>query len=339
VDEDGVSEEDLLAQFPEVSPRQLKRWRMEGIFPRPEQIHVEGRRGSASRYPSFAVEQLTAIQAIRENEHRFDEIRFALWWQGSWVEGTALRTTLSALVGEALSPLEELRERYGDPYGVADEVITQMRGSALRNPFVRLMRWNIKGTTYDLETGVYALVLLAFGEEPVWDATDVGSDEEDTSPRLVMERAMGLVRAVHESRSDLGPLSDDPPDAPGFFERLLAAGTLPLANLAEVPGSASLADLNDSRDIARVFVEELGPVAEALEIVIGRDAFGLGVFAVVSRLGTDSALHALLVSWLVLASRAWTDEERGTLAALRDALHDVAPKAREVIALKRRRRS
>src|SRR5439155_6794105 len=82
----------------ELTPRVLKRWRMEGLIPRPRQIHALGKRGSGSLYPPESVDQLLAVCELRDRERRFDELRFRLWWEGRWVEAEALRRSLLNLI-------------------------------------------------------------------------------------------------------------------------------------------------------------------------------------------------------------------------------------------------
>jgi hypothetical protein len=334
-----VTEEALLRSAPGTTARQLKRWRMEGLMPRPIQRHVAGRRGSVSSYPPEAVGQLASLLRLRSEERRLDQLRFRLWWQGYWVGEEALRATLVGLAEESISELRRLRDRYGDAYGAADEVIRQLDTSGLRHPLFRLMRYNIKGSSYELEAVVYAIVLLAFGETPVWESPDVGADEADPDTRAVMERALGLVRAVQDRWDKVGPLVEEPVDVPGLFERLLTAGALPITNLPDVPKKASMEELDAARDFGRIVVEDLGTIATALERLVGRGAFGLGVFAVMERSEADPSRLALFVLFMVLVTRAFTPEERQNAQDVREALAEVAPKAREVIALNLRKDS
>jgi hypothetical protein len=307
---------------------------MEGLMPRPIQRHVAGRRGSVSSYPPEAVGQLASLLRLRSEERRLDELRFRLWWQGYWVEEAALRATLVGLAEKSISELRDLRDRFGDAYGAADEVIRQLDASGLRHPFLRLMRYNIKGPSYDLEAVVYAIVLLAFGETPAWESPDVGADEADPDIRAVMEQALGLVRAVHDRWNEVGPLLEEPVDVPGLFDRLLTAKVLPITTLSDVPKTASMEELNEARDFSRTIVQDLGAIATALERLVGRGAFGLGVFAVIERSESDASMLSLIILFIVRVTRALTPEERQNAWDVREALAEVAPKAREVIALK-----
>jgi hypothetical protein len=329
-----VTEDELLRSAPGTSARQLKRWRMEGLMPRPIQRHVAGRRGSVSSYPPQAVGQLASLLRLRSQERRLDELRFRLWWQGYWVEEAALRATLVGLAEKSISELQGLRDRYGDAYGAADEVIRQLDASGLRHPFLRLIRYNIKGSSYDFQAVVYAIVLLAFGETPVWESPDVGADEADPDTRAAMERALGLVRAVQDRLDEVGPLVEEPVDVPGLFDRLLTAKVLPITTLSDVPKTASMEELNEARDFSRTIVQDLGAIATALERLVGRGAFGLGVFAVIERSESDASMLSLIILFIVRVTRALTPEERQNAWDVREALAEVAPKAREVIALK-----
>lgn len=260
-----------------------------------------------------------------------------LWWEEHWLDESALRSSLSSLANDSIAEFDGWRDQFGGAYGVADEIVKQLNATGVTHPLLRLLRYNIRGTQYDLDAVVYAIVLLAYGETPVWETPDVDADEADPDVRQVMERAIGFARAVQDKWGDVGPLIEEPADAPGLFERLIDAGVLPLTNLLTIPPQGSLEELNEARDHTRLLVENLGPIALALERRIGRGSFGLGVFALLARQTPDAKTLVLIILIMFALYRVLTDEERETFTGVREAIEEVAPMAREVVASDLRR--
>src|SRR4051812_16021970 len=79
------SEEQLLAAAARaghpVSPAQLKRWRLNDLILRPEQIWTPGHRGSVSLYPPRTLEQLCALEELHRDIKALPDLGFELWWR------------------------------------------------------------------------------------------------------------------------------------------------------------------------------------------------------------------------------------------------------------------
>jgi hypothetical protein len=310
----------------ELTPRILKRWRMEGVLQRPRQVHVEGRRGSSSLYPPETVRQVESILAL--GERRFDELRFRLWWDGWWVAAERLLSTLETLLEEALAELRSLRAQHGSPEDAAEAVVLELRKSSSRNPILRLIRWQIQGTTYDLEAVVFAMVLLALGETPVWESPNVGLEDPEPDTKQLMFKALGFELANRTMNDDVYALDE----IPGTFGWLMRAQVLPLDRLHGVLASAGPPELAQGRADARLIIEGLGTIAEAAEDLLGRGALGLGAL---TRIARDLPTRCALVALLIAIHRAATPEEQARLEELRQVVEEVGPLAREFLQLRK----
>jgi hypothetical protein len=87
----GARAADMLARARaagfEVSERQLKRWHLEGLMPRPVQNWIEGSSGSSSTYPTGSGDQLIALCLVGKRFGRSQDIGWWLWWLGFPVDG------------------------------------------------------------------------------------------------------------------------------------------------------------------------------------------------------------------------------------------------------------
>src|SRR6266545_5151694 len=147
---------------------------------------------------------------------------------------------------------------------------------------------------------------------------------------------LSLHDALPISLGDAGPFLDEPPDVPGVFTRLMSVGILPVDNLSRILEQASTEEVSQARADARVVAEDLRLVAEALEILVGRGAFGLGVFRMLRRRQTGLVVRVGLVPAMIALRRAWTADEAARFEAVARALESVAPNAGRLLSIRRR---
>jgi hypothetical protein len=321
-----------------MSSEQLKRWRREGLLPRPEQIHVPGVRGSQSRYPAGTPSQLRTVLKFKQRYHRLDELRFWLWWEECWVEPTALRSTLAKLLGEELTDFlgvgksPRARARKAEAMG---EAVAASNG---RSPLLRLLRQRLGGDDADLATLFTTFAQLSLGDEPVWENTLPELAAEERAPEEIASDAMGLGRLTTEKHDELGPLATEKPAVQDLFEQMRVAGLFPIENLPTVLAHAAEDELQQAREDARFIVDDLGVIAEALEIAFGRDAFGLGISSLYRKQGPQAVgRRVLTIAGALCMRRGLVDPETFDLIAQQARL--VVPTAREFVAENRKRKT
>lgn len=214
-----VTSEDLIeaatrAGF-QVGSGRLKRLRQEGLLPKPRQEHIAGLRGSRSLYAAVCINQLLAVCRVARAHRNMDLVRFAVWWEGQWVEFSALRRSLVVLIQSEVSQVEGLASRYPNSEDAADAVASHALKS--RHPFIRLLRDRLskrKNHSFtsgvlgeDLMTVVHHLIAMMQGSTPIWTSPDMGLGE--VTPRELMETALGLDRAAKETFTEAGPAGKD----------------------------------------------------------------------------------------------------------------------------------
>jgi hypothetical protein len=66
----------------EISEHQLERWRGEELLPPVQQVHVRGRRGSQTLYPSATVGQAITIARLLSTRRSLETVGWWLWFEG-----------------------------------------------------------------------------------------------------------------------------------------------------------------------------------------------------------------------------------------------------------------
>src|SRR5215216_72727 len=77
-----------------VTERQLTRWHVEGLIPRPRQSWSPGRPGSQAIYPLGTGDQVLALHEIARNYRRSKDQGWLLWWRGFPVDKRFWRSEL-----------------------------------------------------------------------------------------------------------------------------------------------------------------------------------------------------------------------------------------------------
>lgn len=254
-----------------VTAHRLKRLRAVGLMPRPMVRHG-GVRGSRSFYPEWATDQILAVCRAHRRERRFAELAVLVWWDGGWVEPTALRGAMFDL----LAPIADDLAPYAclDPADAADELSGRLTDGRAWSATARLLRRRVRDPE-DRRSMMSTLALLVFGGDPGWDIGPAG-DGRDESLATLVERAAGLDRAREDEISERGPwlLAHDPIGE--ILAPLQEAGCFDMVNAERVLLDASDDALAQARDDVRFILHPLGTMAATIEAQLGRDVGGLG---------------------------------------------------------------
>jgi hypothetical protein len=308
-----------------LTPSALKRLGREGLVQRPVQTHPRGQRGSASHYPIGTLTQLRGVLQLRERERRFPQLRVQVWWEGLWVEPQALRDSFRSLLDPASADARRLLAGFSDAVEAAPTLARDMTAGGGGGLLLR----RLGGDEQDLVSVVTLLLQLCVGEEPIWEATDVGLEHPEPSPTQLFERAAGVAAARRDRVSGQGPLLTGELDTPGHLRQLREAGMFEIEDLPRLLVQASDEQLSRARADAHL-VEQLAEVAAAAEFTHGRDVAGLASL----RLLADgrAATRAFLVR-SCLAMKGLFEAE--PLAELRAAAAAACGPARVVLLLRR----
>jgi hypothetical protein len=314
--------------------RRLKELRRAGLVRPTRQVYPPGLRGSVTLYARADGDQLRRIKELSSGDRRHDEMLLALWWERRWVDREKLRGALTALLDDAgLREVRRLTEEYPDVYERADVVLAAVKRRARRNPILRQFRSQLfRRRLIDLDTVMYALALLMFGEEPAWRSygDPIGVPSE-AHPNDLVRSATGYARTNSDryqiTGRPLGPLLPPTNQMMEKFQPLVEAGVLPLTNLPEVLAAATDEELDLGRDDVRFLVEPFMQFSRVAQAVFGRGALGLGIPA---RIEPSPANRAFLTVMVVGLRRAWTAEQLGNRNRLVKAFAEAAPTLRQL---------
>lgn len=221
-----------------VSRSQLKRLRREGLVQGAAQYHPVGRRGSETRYPAAAVDQLMGVLRIRRRRRPFDAVRFLAWEEGLWVDHRDLRATLARWVRASARSAQHLRR------GEAADVTASRRAIRLdrsRTPMTPLSR-ELLGSTRpgrERQDVLFADIQLACGSPDLVLASEL------------LERQTGFSATVAEWGVDTT-----------LVEAVARLGLPPAAQWPRLVSRASRAQLA----AGRTYLEGFRAVAEEVPI-------------------------------------------------------------------------
>jgi hypothetical protein len=325
-----LTEAQLLAQVERsgyaVTPHRLKRLRAVGLMPRPAVRHGVVR-GSRSFYPGWAADQLVAVCRVQKRERRFDELRVLVWWEGDWVDPSALREAMS----ELLAPLARELAQYAelDPYDAADELSSELAGGRSRSATGSLLRSRVRDAE-DRRSMMSTIALLVFGGDPAWDIGPAADDREESLGAL-FERASGIDRARDDEISDDGPWLLAHDEVADMLEPLRDAGFFDMIEPGRVLGDASDIALEQAREDVRFIMQPLGIVARVIEAQRGMDIGGLGSLRALADDATDPAWLVWLVRSLLIIRQVVGDEHLDAVRAQLKALGFDDPELPEML--------
>jgi hypothetical protein len=177
-----------------VSSHQLKRWRRVGLMPRPRIEHTPGVRRSRAVYPAWAVEQLVAVARTHRSIHRVEALSVALWWDGHWLEPTALRNALIAPLERLSAKARVARAGHDDQYEATDAILAAMSEDTAPSPMVALLGKRL-GSRADLMNWLWTLVALGLGAPAPWEQEDRSAPDPARSALERLAVGAGVERA------------------------------------------------------------------------------------------------------------------------------------------------
>jgi hypothetical protein len=303
------------------SDSQFKRLRRTGLLVAGGQEHRRGRRGSATMYPAWAVEQLLLVARLTAVERRFAQLCVAVRWEGGWVRPNALRAALVRLLDAVSQHATTAVAGAVDDDERADRLAMAIAGRGTSG-LSRLVRERLAGVNEGVERAAFACAALTAATPPDWS----NHDPADPTPSLmvVFETASGIDRARKDDLAGTGPLLRNDLPTEQHLRELQQGGLFNLFDLGAAFISASDAAIEQAFKDA-IAVVGLSGAFDAIQHFAGRDAGGL---ASVSELGAiDDALgRAGLVRTMLLMQPLIPD---GALEEIVAAADESSPALRE----------
>jgi hypothetical protein len=302
----GLTEDELLQAVggagEDVSTRQLRRWRNEGLVPRAHRIDT-GRSGSRYIYEDWVVDHVCAVARALRRKRSVDEVAVSLWWEGRWVNRDTLRAALLRPLMDFQRQVRELLDLHRDPFAVAETLAQQAEQQAARGG----RGWGPMGQRLgrrpqDRTRVLHAMLLLALGQEPAWTIID-----DDEAPlQILFERASGLERARQALTATGQPWPAEITGVEEQYSELLDAGFISLTDASGPIQAASDTDLDTARDNARGLTDLAAEVVAQHRPAHGPDVAGLASLAA-SATPTHLSEYSFLVV-LGLAAQQLTPE-------------------------------
>lgn len=307
------------------SASQLKRLRRTGLLLAEGQEHRQGRRGSETIYPEWAVEQLLLVARLTAIDRRFAQLCVAVRWHGGWVRSDALRSALVRLLDDVSQHALAAVGDIVDEDERADRLAMAIAGRGTSG-LSRLVRERLSGITEGIERAAFASAALTTGTPPDWS----NHDPSDPTPSLmtVFEIASGIDRARTDDLAGNGPLLRDGLPTEQYLRELQQGGLFNLFDLGGAFTVASDGAIEQAFDDA-IAIGGLSEVFDAIQHFAGRDAGGL---ASMSELGAvDDALgRAALVRTMMLMRPLIPD---GAFEEIFAAADDAGPAIRAAVDL------
>lgn len=233
------------------TPRQLKRWRDEGLLPKPLRSWLGRGRGSVSEYPVEALPRVVVLASLSRLAREPVQATLLLFAIGDWADEVRLKRSHHAWLQQRD---HKLAGRVGsrDPLALAEAVTARAYHGFRRTEMGRqwLVRLNGRDESAGaiLQSVMTTVVMLArFGEASSDDALDE------------VLAATGLDEALEESAHNGGG-DADPSRVREQMKITIKA--LALGALEQTFQNAPLARLEDARDAVRAIAAILGGLTE-----------------------------------------------------------------------------
>lgn len=257
---------------PELTKRRIERWRKEDILPRPRIIRL-GRHGTRSEYPPETGQQLLALCRLRRRfPHDLDTIRFGLWYKGYSLPIDDVKQSMEELLRPLLQvlPLDA-----PDLLTTAEQLVEQWQSKRpSSNRERRVKRLHNAEDDQAVRTAVFQLIL---GDVPGFTAHAEEEDGERSLTELFIE-VLGLNRAQTDRVGEIKPwLPQDNDQIARQLEDMAMKQFLSLAALLQTLKRANRKQLVQARTDMRHMLS-FKPMAKALEVLLGENAFGFGLF-------------------------------------------------------------
>jgi hypothetical protein len=286
----------------EVSPTQLARWHRRGLLRRPWQQSLGRGKGTECLYPAGTGDQLLALCELRKQTRLLGRIGWGLCWRGYPVDTRYWRPPLRDAARTWDHTIALLKEPV-DPesYVLSEEAVTGLEGLRDLRTESKVARQARKRVGRDrFSTLARILLETAVGAFQGWDPIPSGVDQNYLSDKHILERGLGLERARTDKLTGAGPwLADD--TAPTL---VMLAKLLRDQSLVDILATSSDKALTVARDDLQKFLEMFGGMAQVLEAVFGKHAFGFGVVGEIGRSSDPKSQARLLLLWLMLKQSA-----------------------------------
>lgn len=257
---------------PELTKRKIERWRKEDLLPRPKLIRL-GRHGTRSEYPPETGQQLLALCHLRRRfPHDLDAIRFFLWYKGYWLPIDDVKQSMEQLLNPLLQalPLEA-----PDPLTAAEQLVEQFQPKRPQsNSEHRLKRLKNAEDAQAVRTTIFQLLL---GDVPGFTAHAEEDDGERSLTELFIE-VLGLDRAQTDRIGEINPwLPQDNNQVAQQLENMAIGQFLSLPALLQTLKEANRKQLVQARTDMKHLLS-FKQMAKMLEVLLGENAFGFGLF-------------------------------------------------------------
>lgn len=256
-----------------ISEFQVERLVRAGAVARPEQVHVRGIRGSRSRYPAQALEQLSVIGRMQQRPRALDDLVLQLWWDGHGVDEASLRRVLTTPLELASEEARTFFSSHTGPHDAAEAAVDELLRGTRLPPWLRIALRRLDGSVADLSSVLHSLLVLAFGGTPAWEFDEFGPGDAQLGE--LIDRATGVGRAQQDVLPGRDVWLPDPPDPRETLTQMRAAGGFDLLDLPAIVHESSLNQLERARGLARMLGGALATIARALETMCTRDHAGV----------------------------------------------------------------
>lgn len=283
------------------SPRQIRRWHRAGLLPRPVQEHAKGKPGSETIYPADTGDQLLALCEIRRKIRRIRSVGWRLWWRGFCVHEKYWKTWLRKLAREydVLGPqiaecLFQNHNREISDRGF--KIFRKLRDARTRIRIAPFRQLRKRVSPEDWETFMRLIFEIQSGTFAGWNVATALDDPDLTRDKATLVRGLGL----HRARSDR--IAGSKPWLEGDIDQPLVTLARSLKNRRweDFVSSFSDEEMKQARDELRCVLIIALNVADPLEAIFGKHAFGFGVMASIARLFEDRVHAMMFIFWLAL---------------------------------------
>jgi hypothetical protein len=237
-----------------------------------------------------------------------------------------LASLADGLVAEVAAKLDRAG---GDPFAAAEQTAADALKGGGRSPVMRLLKFRTSES--DLGTVLTIAAELMLGHKPIWHLEESGAQLGEVAPAELMSHATGESRAATDQTPLGQPLLSEVRPASETFAPLQRAGVLPLSGLRDLLDQLTDAELEQARQDTRTLIEDGAVIAQTLESVFGRDAFGVGMLRAVAPELRKPPIRAFGVIMLAALRRGWTKEKNDRFDVILQAIRDAAPHARKYL--------
>lgn len=322
---------DLLSQAqasdPSVSERTLEFWRHQGLLPHPQRLGQAGKK-PVWGYPPEAAGQLAALLLLRAQTKDLDVLRGGLWYDGYPIETSRARAAIASYLRKLLEAVGRELTKQGaeadrpDARWQAIQKVARRLAAKRGKGFPRLSRQNLDERAQGMALGLGLLLN---------DDSAMARVEADGT---LLERLMGVDRARRFRPQGVQPWLDGPPE-----EGLLTfARTGGLERLITVVESASDAQLEVSRELARTLLDGVVAFSRIADAIAGRDnSSGMHAIRLISGEPT-TPMFIVPVVLSILSSSELAGNLEQVLMALRANVLPVDQQAKELASLPEKER-